>query len=382
MWLGLFLASFSFAEEKGVGDKTSKPATAPSANKTEGVNDDIKDTIPAFVMYGSRFLLDSLENFDPFDVMEYRDSLLCLVNRPVTLLKQIDIYLRVQRMRKKQIISLIDSLFEEDYIPYPLINQINYYVATHPIDEIIESEVAIADTSKYPANSYYGSWNPKIPNPYPLSLPDGDTTLYLTLLKKGVDEEFCMPVNNTLTSTFGWRDGKPHKGIDIDLEVWDPIKSCFSGMVRVAQYYGGYGRVVVIRHDNGLETLYAHLHRIKVKPGQRVTAGEVIGLGGSSGHSTGSHLHFEVRFKGVPLNPLSFISHKESKLTCDTLVLKKTKYGYASYPQGTKFHVVEKGDALSEIAKKYGMTTVKLAEINGIKKSTILRVGQTLRVSS
>ena len=166
----------------------------------------------------------------------------------------------------------------------------------------------------------------------------------------------------------------------MDLEVWDTVRTAFPGMVRVAKYYGGYGRVVVVRHYNGLETLYAHLHRLKVEPGDTIQAGDLIGLGGSSGHSTGSHLHFECRFKGVPINPLAFIDYKSQSLVSDTLVLKKTKYGYAAFPKGTQFYVVESGDNLYEIAQRFGTTIYKLAELNGIRRNQYLIIGQALRV--
>ncbi|MEM9024067.1 MAG: M23 family metallopeptidase, partial [Bacteroidota bacterium] len=154
----------------------------------------------------------------------------------------------------------------------------------------------------------------------------------------------------------------------------------FPGMVRVASYQGGYGRLVIVRHHNGLETSYAHLHRLRVKPGQMVKAGDLIGLGGSSGNSTGSHLHFECRFKGIPINPLNFISIKEKALIGDTLVLRKTKYGYAAYPSGVIVHTVTPGDNLYDIAKKYGTTTYRLCELNGIRRNAMLIVGQRIRV--
>jgi murein DD-endopeptidase MepM/ murein hydrolase activator NlpD len=343
-------------------------------------NDDIKDTIPAFVMYGSHFLLDSLENFDETAIIEYRDSLISQNRANPLILKYINIYLSVQKLTRIQLANLIDSLFELEQIPYPLINQINLYVASNPTfpEDIVELNPL--DTSFYPANCYYNSWNTQMPNPYPWNMYESDSILKLILCRKDKDEKFVMPVENVLTSKFGWRDGRPHKGIDIDLEVWDTVVTAFSGMVRVAKVYGGYGRVVVVRHFNGLETLYAHLHRIKVQPGQIVEAGELIGLGGSSGHSTGSHLHFECRFKGVPINPLVFIDYKNQALVNDTLVLKKTKTGYAAFPEGTKFYEVVKGDSLYEIANKFGMSTKQLAELNGIRRDQILYVGQSLRV--
>lgn len=151
-------------------------------------------------------------------------------------------------------------------------------------------------------------------------------------------------------------------------------------MVRVARTYGGYGRVVVIRHFNGLETLYAHLHRIKVTPGQIVQAGELIGLGGSSGNSTGSHLHWEVRFKGSSINPLNFVDYSTKQLKANKLVLRKTKYGFSGYPEGSIFYTVQNGDYLYKIASNYGTTVTKICELNGIRRNSNLYVGQKIRV--
>jgi murein DD-endopeptidase MepM/ murein hydrolase activator NlpD len=338
----------------------------------------IKDTIPAFVMYGSKFLLDSLENFDEVSIKEYRDSLMCYRNKPKGIIEEIDLFLAIKLMKKEAVYSLIDSLFDAEIIPYALINQINLYVASNP--SYPEDEIIMGDTSFYPANHFYQAWNVEMPHPYGLALSAQDSTIELILAGRGKSDKFQMPVVNTLTSKFGWREGRPHKGIDMDLEVWDTVRTAFPGMVRVAKYYGGYGRVVVVRHYNGLETLYAHLHRLKVKPGDTIKAGDLIGLGGSSGHSTGSHLHFECRFKGVPINPLAFIDYESQSLVSDTLVLKKTKYGYAAFPKGTQFYVVESGDNLYEIAQRFGTTIYKLAELNGIRRNQYLIVGQSLRV--
>ncbi len=344
------------------------------------INEVKKDTVLAQVVYGDQYLFVGIDTMSLSQLTAYHDSLKTLSPAPEELIAQLHIFLKIRTMKFDEIYETIDSLFELEEVPFALINELNKYISDHQNDNNFFAQ-EIIDTSEYPADYYYHNWNTITPNPYNATkLSETDSVINLHLIGTRQSPAFFMPVTDVLTSKFGWRNGRMHKGIDMDLQVWDTVVTAFSGMVRVARTYSGYGRVVVVRHFNGLETLYAHLHRIKVKPGQIVKAGELIGLGGSSGQSTGSHLHWEVRFKGVPINPLNFIDYKSQTLIDETLVLHKTKHGFAGYPKGSVFYNVQNGDYLYKIARQYGTTVSQICKLNGINRNSNLRVGQKIRV--
>lgn len=339
-----------------------------------------RDTAIAQVVYGNDYLFNSIHMLSLSELKSYKDSITSIKPTPNELIGQVNLYLKIRTMDFDQIYSAIDSLFELEHVPYPLINELNRYISENQKALLNLADEQI-DTSQYPADYYYHSWNTITPNPYKAKvLAQNDSVIELSLVGTKRSKTFVMPITDKLTSKYGWRNGRMHKGIDIDLQVWDTVVTAFSGMVRVARNYQGYGRVVVVRHFNGLETLYAHLHRIKVKPGQLVQAGDLIGLGGSSGHSTGSHLHWEIRFKGYPINPLNIVDHSTGTLINETLVLQKTKHGFAGYPKGSAFYVVQNGDYLYKIASEYGTTVEQLCKLNGIRRNSPLFVGQKLRV--
>ena len=146
--------------------------------------------------------------------------------------------------------------------------------------------------------------------------------------------EFCFPVRSRKTSNYGWRWNRGHHGVDIGLRTGDPVHAAFSGTVRVAGRMGGYGNCVVVRHANGLETLYGHLSRINVKPQQDVSAGEVIGLGGSTGNSTGPHLHFECRFLYQTFDPEWILDFETYGLRTRRLHLDKSYFGITKPRRG------------------------------------------------
>lgn len=342
-----------------------------------------KDTVSAVVVYGDSSLLGGNLNLRSDAYLSYLDSLLRIKTDKFDTEAQVRLIQSVEKKSEADVAWLIDSLFSVDKVPYALINEINLYIA---LLQERRNERSIFQTDKahnsmHPAQCFYNSWDESIPNPYKFSEEELDTIVYLKLRDSLQFCEYVHPHFGPVTSRFGWRYGRKHSGIDVDLEVWDPVHAAFSGQVRVAKYYGGYGRVVVVRHYNGLETVYAHLHRFKVEPGDFVEAGDVIGLGGSSGRSSGSHLHFEVRFKGQPVNPEHLISFSDGTLIGDTLILTKAPNWYAARTTNTHVHRVKKGEYLHKIANEYGVSMEQICKLNGIRRNTVLRVGQRLRIS-
>ncbi len=205
-----------------------------------------------------------------------------------------------------------------------------------------------------------------------------------------------------IRSRYGPRRGRAHQGVDLALKAGEPIYATFSGRVRISQYNrGGYGNLVVIRHDNGLETYYGHLSERMVEPNQWVEAGQVIGLGGSTGRSTGPHLHFETRYYGQSFDPERLIDFKSGTLCRGTFLLKRSYFSIYSRAsqdfedeianeeqdkkeqaerEAMRYHKIRSGDTLGAIARKYGTTVGNICRLNGIKSTTILRIGRTLRV--
>jgi murein DD-endopeptidase MepM/ murein hydrolase activator NlpD len=200
---------------------------------------------------------------------------------------------------------------------------------------------------------------------------------------------FCMPTTNTkVTSKFGPRRRHMHNGIDVKVYIGDTIRAAFSGKVRMVKYERrGYGQYIVIRHDNGLETIYGHLSKQLVNEDQYVEAGEVIGLGGNTGRSTGSHLHFETRFLGQAINPGLLFDFEKQDIVTESYLFKKGNNRYrrtgstAVASGNNQYYKVRKGDSLSRISQRTGVSIDRLCKLNGISRRTTLRIGQVLRCS-
>jgi murein DD-endopeptidase MepM/ murein hydrolase activator NlpD len=277
------------------------------------------------------------------------------------------------------------------------------------LQQMLENEVA----QQSPAAQLYSDWN----NVYAhreTALPD---SLLIDL------RDFCMPTTSTLiTSNFGARWGRQHKGLDIKVYVGDTIRAAFSGRVRIVRYEAkGYGKYVVIRHNNGLETIYGHMSAQLVTENQDVRAGDPIGLGGNTGRSTGSHLHFETRLCGVALNPALMFDFHNQDVIGDTYMFRKATYNqesivatrlrgvggtggvdntdYAALAQsqpayaqqqsrqGSRqqaqqqngYHKVKRGETLSGIARQHHTTVSAICRLNRITQNSVLRPGQILR---
>ncbi|MBR5635176.1 MAG: peptidoglycan DD-metalloendopeptidase family protein [Prevotella sp.] len=284
------------------------------------------------------------------------------------------------------------------------------------VDTLTFQQLLDREYSGLPAEDLYADWENKyahratqLPDEYKIDLRD-----------------FCMPTpSRVVTSNFGPRWGRQHKGLDLKVYVGDTIRSAFSGMVRMVKYEAaGYGKYIVIRHDNGLETIYGHLSKQLVRENQRVKAGDVIGLGGNTGRSTGSHLHFETRLCGVALNPAIMFDFRAQDVTGDFYVYRKSTYnresaeatrlrgvrGNGSYDPADvhstataanrnsgsnasskqktvasaatrKVHKVKAGETLYRIATKYGVSVEHLRKLNGLGKNANIRAGQLIRYS-
>lgn len=234
---------------------------------------------------------------------------------------------------------------------------------------------------------YESIWDTVKINPYGVDLKSRKDTTLLHLVHDASCDYFH-PVCGTITSDFGFRRSRYHYGIDIDLETGDEVYSAFEGTVRISKYSSSYGNYVIVRHLNGLETLYAHLSSRNVFSGDYVQAGDVLGLGGNTGKSRGSHLHFEVRFLGQQINPRDVISFDDFTCSTDTLAISPNSFDYLKAIEkhkammaAARYYRIRKGDTLGKIARNHGTTVSRLCKLNRISKRTILRIGRRIRVA-
>ena len=280
------------------------------------------------------------------------------------------------------------------------------------LQQLINNEVWEA-----PAADLYEDWD-NVNASIPETLPN----------KKKINlRDYCMPTTSrVVTSNFGARWGRQHKGLDIKVYIGDTIRAAFSGKVRIVSYEArGYGKYIMIRHPNGLETVYGHLSKQLVHENQMVKAGDPIGLGGNTGRSTGSHLHFETRLGGVALNPAIMFDFKNQDVVYDEWTFDRSTYnklsaestklrGSGIYRGGdglfdnassskvirskaskgkskgkgksrvqksnSRQHVVKSGETLYSIAKKNNTTVEKICKDNGLNKNATIKAGKKLNL--
>lgn len=256
-------------------------------------------------------------------------------------------------------------------------------------DKLIEmnelEELEAMEDLEFPADELYGEWSNDWVDPFrgkKIDMPDSCRIDCST---------FVLPLDTMtyVTSKYGPRRRRMHRGIDLKVQKGDMIRAAFSGKIRIRNFERrGYGYYLVVRHPNGLETVYGHLSKFLVERDEIVKAGQPIGLGGNTGRSTGSHLHFETRFLGQAINPAEIIDFENSVPRQDIFVFRNVKINgrksniYTSSNNQMVYHRVKSGDTLGKIARMYGMTVNELCRLNGLKSTSTLRIGQSIRCSA
>ncbi|HEX7583992.1 MAG TPA: M23 family metallopeptidase [Prolixibacteraceae bacterium] len=266
---------------------------------------------------------------------------------------------------------------------------------------ITEVEDLEVDSLKLTEESLYKNiWN-CTQIKYPSStLPKKDDTITISLIGKH-DSPFVAPIKGVVLSKYGRRGRRMHTGTDIRLNSGDTVRCAFDGRVRLAKRFSGYGNLVLVRHNNGLETIYAHLKAIKVKVNDTIKAGDLIGLGGRTGRATCNHLHFETRLFGEPFDSNKYIDFETFALRTDKIYYRNGQFeidqnNFNNKPlpennpalasrkgsgKGAGKHVIRNGDNLWTIAKRYNTTVKKICVSNNITAQKTLKVGSVLRIN-
>ena len=232
----------------------------------------------------------------------------------------------------------------------------------------------------HPADDIYMNiWTREKINPYKTSIESLPDSIRIDC------SDFVLPIKGRITSRFGARRYRYHYGVDLKLYTGEPVRVAFSGKVRIIDYERqGYGHYVVVRHNNGLETVYAHLSKVLVEHNQTVTAGDTIALGGSTGRSTGPHLHFEIRYIGNAINPENVIDFNTGTLRNNSYLITKNQTFYYQKEvlalQAVRYTTVRKGDTLSHIASRHGTSVSRICQLNNLSTRSIIRPGQRIRV--
>ena len=264
-----------------------------------------------------------------------------------------------------------------------IVNEDTLSIVWAPTNQLVRvSEQVLIDSIWVTAYEYFSSWDSKKIDIYDFDPKGFSDTVSIRLYDPPNGSLWSMPLKDSrLSSPFGLRRFRWHHGVDLRLTTGDDVYAAFDGIVRMASYDRyGYGHFVLIRHRNGLETIYGHLSKLWVTVGKEVRAGDVIGLGGSTGRSTGPHLHFEVRYKGLSINPEEMYDFTAHTLRQSVFLVSSSSFEHVLKMNEAVVHRVRSGENLSVIARRYGVSVSHITRMNKISSSTVLRVGMGLKI--
>ncbi|WP_052311235.1 M23 family metallopeptidase [Bernardetia litoralis] len=291
------------------------------------------------------------------------------------------------------------SLFREDTSNYDNAKMSNIV--------LISEEIAI-DCVWITMRQYYKVWNSNAVNPYGIDASKFRDTVQITLYDSAQNQYWSPPMaSNKINSNFGYRRYRWHHGTDLDLDTGDPIYSVFDGIIRLKKYGRGFGNHIVVRHNNGLETVYAHLSATNVEIGDYVKAGQMIGKGGTTGRSTGPHLHFEIRYEGNSIDAATIFDFEKNEIKFKNFELTAANFKHLGARVNSThththdddgdgdgdgdsddthtvrrviYHKIKSGDSLWKISRQYGVTISSICKLNNMSTRSNLRLGRRLRI--
>ncbi len=266
------------------------------------------------------------------------------------------------------------------------------------VDSVYEGIGIIpADLSFVPAEVMYNCiWDNHNIRYQSAILPPKTDTIIIPL-EGPADNCFISPIKGKVISGYRTPRRKNHTGTDVKLKKGDTVRCAFDGKVRLARSFHGYGLLVLVRHNNGLETLYGHLSKLLVKENDFIEAGDVVGLGGRTGRATTDHLHYESRVYGVSFDSEKYLDFETGQFKFDTLYYINGRIepcledfpapriatnliagNSQSLEEGAISHEIRKGDTLSAIARKYNTSVSEICQVNNISPKKVLKIGEKL----
>jgi len=284
------------------------------------------------------------------------------------------------------------SVYGQKELDLKVVDQLDFEV----IKKVDTTTTIVKKDTIIPLDIKAEYWDHTVYNPFK------DEVVMFPLQLKFKDSTYASPIgkNKVITSRYGWRRGRAHKGIDIDLITGDSLFAMFDGIVRMSRYSRGHGKTVVLRHFNGLETVYAHLSRYGVKENDTIKKGQYIGKGGVSGNARGSHLHLVVNYKGISINPEYLFEFNDSnairsneiwvtqqwtrpyvhnsKRQSKIIPLLTEAQALESLKKQKKIYVVKRGDTLSRISRNNNVSIAAICKTNSISKTSVIKPGQKL----